>query len=208
MAVEHPIKDESGNAERILSAALTLFAEKGYAGTSVREIVQVADVTNPMVYYYFGNKEGLFRGLLDAMQTEFHEQMFEQVEACSTPEQFVQTCVSVEISAFCERPEAYRFIYSVLFGPAGSYPDHDMFERHLVFAESLNERWRQTLPSGVSFDCGVDLLFGLVHAWTMGAIKEWENTPHERRQNFLNQIDGEAIVRELSEFFLRGIGMQ
>ena len=43
-----------------LSAARELFARKGYSGTSVREIVAAADVTKPVLYYYFRNKEGLY----------------------------------------------------------------------------------------------------------------------------------------------------
>jgi AcrR family transcriptional regulator len=45
---------------RIEESALRLFAEKGYAATSLREIAQAARTTKPMIYYYFGSKEGLF----------------------------------------------------------------------------------------------------------------------------------------------------
>ena len=43
--------EEQKNKERILIAAATLFANKGYAGTSVREIVEAAGVTKPTLYY-------------------------------------------------------------------------------------------------------------------------------------------------------------
>ena len=42
-------------AAQLMSAGLRLFARKGYTATSVREIVQKADVTNPMLYYYFNS---------------------------------------------------------------------------------------------------------------------------------------------------------
>jgi AcrR family transcriptional regulator len=45
---------------RILETATDLFAEKGYAGTYVREIVEKAGVSKPALYYYFKSKEGLF----------------------------------------------------------------------------------------------------------------------------------------------------
>jgi TetR/AcrR family transcriptional regulator len=53
-----------GGRERLLAAATRLFGAKGYAATSVREILNAADVTAPVLYYHFGNKEGLFIGLL------------------------------------------------------------------------------------------------------------------------------------------------
>ena len=47
--------------EKILKAAEVAFAEHGYAGTSLREIVKRAHVTQALVTYYFGTKEALFK---------------------------------------------------------------------------------------------------------------------------------------------------
>ncbi len=46
---------------RLLDAALTLFADKGFAQTSTREIAQTAQVNVAAISYYFGDKEGLYR---------------------------------------------------------------------------------------------------------------------------------------------------
>ena len=50
--------------ERILLAALRLFADKGYASTSVRDIAQAADANVAAIGYYFGDKAGLYRAAL------------------------------------------------------------------------------------------------------------------------------------------------
>lgn len=47
--------------ERLLYAALRLFAEKGYSKTSTREIGQDAGVNIASIKYYFGDKAGLYR---------------------------------------------------------------------------------------------------------------------------------------------------
>jgi AcrR family transcriptional regulator len=52
---------ESFARERILNAAEAVFAEHGYAGTSFRQIVERAQVTQALVTYYFGSKEALYR---------------------------------------------------------------------------------------------------------------------------------------------------
>lgn len=52
---------ESFARERILNAAEAAFAEHGYTGTSLRQIVDRADVTQALVTYYFGTKEALFK---------------------------------------------------------------------------------------------------------------------------------------------------
>ncbi len=48
---------------RIRNAALDLFASKGEAGVSLREIAKVADVTHGLVIHHFGGKEGLCRAV-------------------------------------------------------------------------------------------------------------------------------------------------
>jgi TetR/AcrR family transcriptional regulator, cholesterol catabolism regulator len=55
---------------RILREAARLFAERGYAATSVREIALAAGCTKPALYYHFGGKEQLF---VRAIQYETEE---------------------------------------------------------------------------------------------------------------------------------------
>ena len=71
---------ESSARERILETAIGMFAEKGYAGTSVREIVEQAGVSKPVLYYYFQSKEGLFLAILEMaenLQTELLARILE-----------------------------------------------------------------------------------------------------------------------------------
>ena len=50
--------------ERILKAAERLFAERGYAGTSIRAIVARAHVNQAAINYHFDGKDGLYRDVL------------------------------------------------------------------------------------------------------------------------------------------------
>jgi len=52
-------------AKKILTVATKLFAERGYKGVSVREILQSADVGNiGAISYYFGDKRELYLEIL------------------------------------------------------------------------------------------------------------------------------------------------
>jgi len=53
--------DEVPTKKRILFEATRLFAQKGYAATSIREICRAAGVNKPSVYYHFGDKKSLYR---------------------------------------------------------------------------------------------------------------------------------------------------
>jgi AcrR family transcriptional regulator len=49
--------------ERILQAAAQLFADQGYANTTMAQIVRTLGVTKPFVYYYFRDKQEIFETL-------------------------------------------------------------------------------------------------------------------------------------------------
>src|SRR5918999_1164013 len=51
--------------EEILQASLHLFAEKGFHGTSMRDIARSADITEGLIYHYFASKRDLFRAIID-----------------------------------------------------------------------------------------------------------------------------------------------
>ncbi len=52
------------NQEKILECGLKLFAERGYDAVGVQEIAEMAGITKPTLYYYFGSKEGLLNAIL------------------------------------------------------------------------------------------------------------------------------------------------
>ena len=51
--------------EHIITHALALFAERGFEGTSIRDIASRADVNVAMINYYFGSKDKLFEALVE-----------------------------------------------------------------------------------------------------------------------------------------------
>ncbi|GAB2947081.1 TetR family transcriptional regulator [Nonomuraea fastidiosa] len=51
--------------EQLIRISRTLFAEKGFDGTSIEEIAATAQVSKPVVYEHFGGKEGLYAVVVD-----------------------------------------------------------------------------------------------------------------------------------------------
>lgn len=51
--------------EQLIEISRSLFADKGYEGTSVEEIANSAQVSKPVVYEHFGGKEGLYAVVVD-----------------------------------------------------------------------------------------------------------------------------------------------
>ena len=51
--------------EQLITVARTLFADRGFDGTSVEEVAARAQVSKPVVYEHFGGKEGLYAVVVD-----------------------------------------------------------------------------------------------------------------------------------------------
>src|SRR5205085_8566531 len=63
--------------ERIVYSALKLFAEKGYASTSVADILHAADVNAGSLYHFFPGKQDVLLAVLDAYRQGIHPMLLE-----------------------------------------------------------------------------------------------------------------------------------
>ena len=59
--------------EKILDAALTLFAENGYDGTSVEQIANIVGIKAPSLYKHYKGKEDILNALIDSAETRYDE---------------------------------------------------------------------------------------------------------------------------------------
>ena len=95
---------------RIVRESTRLFAAQGYAKTSVREIVEAAGVTKPTLYYYFGNKEGLFATLVDEYFEAWLQAAKALIEADGSPLDRMGAYVRMTIQGAREQPDVLRFV--------------------------------------------------------------------------------------------------
>ena len=70
-----PIRNAERTRARILEKATRLFARKGFDGTSTAEIVAAARINKRMLFYYFGDKKGLYREIFVAEWGSLKEEM-------------------------------------------------------------------------------------------------------------------------------------
>jgi AcrR family transcriptional regulator len=54
----------------LLDGATALFAERGYAGTSLEDVASASRVTRGAVYHHFASKQALFEAVLDAQEAQ------------------------------------------------------------------------------------------------------------------------------------------
>src|SRR5437870_1032215 len=89
--------------QRILDAAERLFAQHGFAGTSLRAITAAAGVNLAAVHYHFGSKEALLRATLDRIVGPVNRErlaMLQRAEDAAAAEAAAAPSVDAVLEAF------------------------------------------------------------------------------------------------------------
>jgi TetR/AcrR family transcriptional regulator len=142
------LKPEGHIREELMEAALRLFTQRGYSGTTVRELVEAAGVTKPVLYYYFGNKEGLF---LELMRTHFG-----RLEAVVDIYRRGEGSIRKRLTAMLDKGFTHvrqdldfiRLMHAVYFGPPGEAPYFDFGAYHQRYHDLITRFIEEGIEKG------------------------------------------------------------
>lgn len=107
---------------KLLESALHHFADKGYEGTSIREIIESAGVTRPVLYYYFENKENLFRRLVEKEFSEYVGRLRDIVDSLEGTQARLRAIMREAFRLTEDQIEVVQLILQVFFAPPAQGP--------------------------------------------------------------------------------------
>ncbi|ADV61303.1 regulatory protein TetR [Isosphaera pallida ATCC 43644] len=103
---------------RIEQAAARLFAARGFAATSIRDIATAAGVTQPTLYYHFGSKEGLAKHILLGPIQRLHDELAGLLRRHDLdPAERIERMIALYLELGREDAVRTRFLCGVFFGP-------------------------------------------------------------------------------------------
>ncbi len=108
--------DASDVRARIVAAALDLFAAKGYAAASLREIAEAARTTKPMIYYYFQSKEGLYCSTLGERLQAFADAIDQATQRDDDPRERLRAFADAYLAYFQSQEPHLAFVVREVFG--------------------------------------------------------------------------------------------
>ena len=79
--------------DKILMVATRMFADEGFAATSVRDIASECGITLPSIYHFFGDKETLYNHCVAASFSAASERMATALGAGTNPKERVQQAI-------------------------------------------------------------------------------------------------------------------
>ena len=108
--------------EAVLDSAVKVFARRGYAGTSVQDILQATGLSKPTVYYYFENKAGLYRAILAFAYDESFRLMQAGLTKAKTCEQRLIEAAAALFEFASRHQNLTRLVFATVFAAPEEIP--------------------------------------------------------------------------------------
>jgi len=122
--------------QKIIAAALELFAVNGYSATSVDSIATKAKISKGLIYYYFRSKEDILKGVFGYLLTKTG--MLYEGTGNRTPQQFLKKLVDDSFRLIVRQKKLYRLILALTIQP-------EVVKGLRVELESVRKLWMEGL---------------------------------------------------------------
>jgi AcrR family transcriptional regulator len=133
----------------ILTAAMDLFAKKGFRGTTTRDLATQADVNEAIIFRHFNNKDELYSAILECKAGEnrdAHVEELERLAKLGDDERFFQTVGR----SFLERHEKdTTFLRLLLFSALEGHQLSDMFVANLTARNPVFKYIQKRIDDGI-----------------------------------------------------------
>jgi AcrR family transcriptional regulator len=108
--------------EQLVQVGRSLFAEKGFDGTSIEEIAAHANVSKPVVYEHFGGKEGLYAVVVDREMSDLLDRLTRSLSS-GHPRELAEQAALALLTYIEEETDGFRILSrdSSVAGTSGAF---------------------------------------------------------------------------------------
>jgi AcrR family transcriptional regulator len=96
---------------QLFGVALSLFAERGFAATTMDDIAEAAGVTKPLVYQHFDSKRALYLELMDVFSLQLVERIVTATAEARGPREQVEVGMAAFFEMMVGNEQAFRLLY-------------------------------------------------------------------------------------------------
>lgn len=104
-------KPHHKTADMILETALRLFVKKGFDGTSINDIANLAGINKSLIYHHFSNKESLWRHVKEGLLKKALPQPLDAIQfSTASLRSFLEDFITLRFKIYDETPDLARII--------------------------------------------------------------------------------------------------
>lgn len=196
-----PLNSDGGKTRQaILAQALRLFADKGYFGTTLRDIAGAVGVRESALYNYFSGKEALFNALIDAAHERRAERLSPFLGASGDARALLERLTTLVLEDFSQAHAQQLFRVLMSDGMRLAREGRiNLLDRITSGATPLRTLMRQLVNAGQLRRQRPELLA----CQFMGPLLMWRHW-HALDPNGPLVVNQRVFVREHVDHFLRG----
>jgi AcrR family transcriptional regulator len=103
-------RTKAANRAALLAAARDVFAQDGYDGVGVRDIIRRTDLASGTFYNYFADKEAIFRALVEETGDEARRRVRSARRTARTAHEFIERGFAAFFQYIVEDPARFAFM--------------------------------------------------------------------------------------------------
>jgi AcrR family transcriptional regulator len=112
----------SQKQEQILQGAMRIFLGAGYAGTSMDRVSAEASVSKQTIYSHFGDKQGLFKALMEWVTLANFRSVFDGEELVGEPAVLLRRVGEIFFTRVADNPD-YLGLIRLIIGESERFPE-------------------------------------------------------------------------------------
>jgi len=152
---------------QLFGVALALFAERGFAATTMDDIAEAAGVTKPLVYQHFDSKRALYLELMDV----FSLQLVDRIVAATAEARGPREQVEVGMAAFFEMMVGNEQAFRLLYG-RDAPDDPELGQALRRVEDTIAQAIDPLIDAGLDPEHRLLLAYGIV-GMAEGATRHW-----------------------------------
>ena len=184
--------------QRILEAAITVFAEQGYFQSTIAQIAKEAGVADGTIYLYFKNKDDILVQFYQYKTRQIFERFRDAVCQPATAEEKLRCLIHVHLQEF-QKDRNMAIVYQAETHQNRRLGNEQIKEMSKMYRDIISEVVELGQDEGT---IRKDLYMGLVKRFINGAVDEVINSWIHSG----GQYDLVTMAEPLVDLFMQGIG--
>jgi TetR/AcrR family transcriptional regulator len=192
-------RDAGETRERVLAAAESEFARKGFSGTSLNDISKTSGISTGLILHHFESKQNLYHQVLEQLSNRYAQDLVYARQAAGNPAEVMEKTLTASFN-FWLQDQAYRRIsaWADLEGQT------DLTEKEVKLTSGLAQEVTRMQQEGILDDryhpvVFLTMVIGPIHFWVRYRDKYVAALNLSQPAEELDRLFLEQLVRLVKE---------
>jgi TetR/AcrR family fatty acid metabolism transcriptional regulator len=191
-------KDKNPKYDRILEAAVKVFASHGFRQSTISQVAREAGVADGTIYLYFKNKDDILVQFFEYKARQVFGCFRQEVDRAANSVEKLRNLVRMHLAEFQRDPDM-AVVYQVETHQSSRLVEAQIRDMAKMYLDIIAEIVEQGQSEG---SIRKDLYLGLVKRFILGAVEEVISTWLHSGRSY----DLASMADPLVELFIKGIG--